>query len=105
MATLNANALTNLNRTKAELDIPLANTDFDDQVIQYINAISDVIEADTNRNFTTQNYVHRFSGTGINLLVSKQFPITAINNVWVSQSYDFSVAEAVTTYTFLDDVF
>jgi len=105
MATLNANALTVLDRTKAELDIPLANTDFDDQVIQYINAVSDVIEEHTNRTFNSAAYSHRFTGRGHNWLVAKEFPVTAITDVWVSQTYDFSTAELATTYTFQDDVF
>jgi hypothetical protein len=105
MATLNANALTTLDRTKAELDIPLANTDFDDQVIQYINSVSDVIEEVSNRTFNSASYSHRFTGRGMNWLVAKEFPVTAITDVWVSQTYDFSTAELASTYTFQDDVF
>lgn len=105
MATLNANALTALDRTKAELDIPLANTDFDDQVIQYINAVSDVIEEASNREFSSQTRTERYTGRGINFLVAKQFPITSVTSVYVDQTYAFVTPEAVSTYTFQDDVF
>lgn len=105
MATLNPNALTDLARTKEELDIPTANTDFDDQIIQYINAVSDVIEKSTNRSFHSATYTHRFTGRGINWLVAKQFPITSITDVWVSQIYDFGTPLAATEYTSQDDVF
>jgi hypothetical protein len=105
MATLNANALTSLDRTKIDLDIELADTTFDDQIINYINAVSDVIEESSNREFTSQTRTERYSGEGHNFLVSKQFPITAINNVWVDQTYAFATPEAASTYTFQDDVF
>lgn len=105
MATLNANALTTLARTKEELDIPTANTDFDDQIIQYINAVSDVIEKTTNRSFQSTTYTHRFTGRGINWIVAKEFPITSITDVWVDQTYAFATPLAATDYFIQDEAF
>lgn len=105
MAVLNANALTDLTRTKAELSIPTTVLDHDDQVIQYINAVSDILEEVCNRKFINQNYTHRFTGRGINWLVAKEFPVTAINNIWVDGTYAFAAPLAATDYYLQDEVF
>lgn len=103
--SLNANALTALDRTKAELDIDLADTAQDDQIAQYINTASDQIEKICNRVFVQQSYVERFTGMGINWLVTRQFPIISITNIWVDPTYAFAAPLASTTYQIIEAMF
>ena len=108
MATLNANALVGLDRTKEELDIILSNSDYDDQVIQYINVVSDAIELDTNRIFRQQVYTHRFTGNNKHYITLKQFPATVLTSVHVDRNWGFGASSEVPSPTetdILDEVF
>lgn len=95
--SLNANALVSLARTKAELDI--SSTDFDDQISQYINIVSDHIELECNRIFREQTYTHQITGNGTKYLPLKQFPVTALTSVKVDSDWTFAASSALNTST------
>jgi hypothetical protein len=90
MATLNANALVQLDRTKGELDIVLTDTEFDDQVIQYINVASDNLELLCNRIFHQDTYIHRLTGKGDKYVLFEQFPVTTLTSVSQDDQWKFT---------------
>ena len=102
MATLNANALTTLARAKEELDITDEDTDFDDQIINYINTASDELELLCNRTFRQQSYVHRLSGNGKPFIAFREFPVTVLTEVLVDKGWLFAANSDVPVPTQAD---
>ena len=100
MATLNANALTTLARCKTDLDI--SNTSVDDQIIQYINTVSDSIEQITNRKFYLTAYTHRLSGNGKQFIALLQFPATILTTVAVDRNWVFGASTELPVGTEVD---
>ena len=73
--TLNDNALTLLATAKDHLDLPAANTDYDDRVSRMLNQASSLIESHTKRILVTQEHTEFYDGRRNNRLITNQFPI------------------------------
>lgn len=87
--TLNLNALCTLAQAKDFLDIPSANTSYDNKLTMYINAASELIENHCDRKFMFNTYSVRRDGRRSDRIVLPQYPVIEIIDVWDSITWDF----------------
>jgi hypothetical protein len=76
--TLNANALVDLNSTKLYLQIPLLEITQDEQVRDFINEVSSLVERYCRRKFIQETITERYNGTRIAEILLNHWPVTAI---------------------------
>lgn len=87
MATLRANALTTLQRAKDFMGI--ASDRYDTILTMLINHVSDFMESYCGRTFKTQSISNEeYDGKGTNVIVLKQFPVTAFSSLQYRDSDD-----------------
>lgn len=103
---LNSNAILTLDQAKTHLDIPLANTQYNDRVEQFINSVSDHIEYLTGRKLKQATYTHQFTGQGTPFLVLREYPVTSIAAIHVDAGWTFGVGSLVSAsdYAILKEV-
>ncbi len=80
-ATLNANALIDLDPAKIYLTIPLAETSQDELIRDFINEVSSLIEQYCRRKFREQTITELYNGARIYEIMLNQYPVTAIVEV------------------------
>jgi len=90
-ATLNANALVDLDPTKIYLNIPLAETSQDDLIRDFINEASSLIESYCNRKFREQTITELRNGGRTYEIVLNQWPVSSITSVHEDSSRVFGV--------------
>jgi uncharacterized phiE125 gp8 family phage protein len=98
---LNANALVTLALAKKFLKIPALDITQDDMVELFINAASDLFEAETDRKLKFQNHTEIFDGKKTNIILLGEWPVTAIASVQTDPSGKFDGSETTvdsTTY-------
>lgn len=87
----NPNALVTLDQVKLQLDIPLANTSYDDLLEGFIDATSDHFENYTNRYLKQRTGLEQYSnGDGKAELLMHQWPITKPSEVWIDSTSQFT---------------
>jgi len=94
-ATLNANALVDLDITKNYLGIPLAETSQDELVRDFINESSSLVESYCNRLFREKTVTERFNGARTNEIILKQWPVTSVTSVHIDSARLFPVGSLV----------
>lgn len=86
---LNANALTTLALAKTFLKIPALDVTQDAMVELCINASSQYIEGATDRKLKSQSYTELRHGRQNNILLLRQYPITAISELMIDSAGEF----------------
>ena len=89
--SLNTNALTTLENLKLALEIPSANTDFNDILTLYINSISEFLEKQTNNFFIEQTVSNEiYNGQGSYELILKKSLVKSVTSLeyrsWLGNS-------------------
>jgi uncharacterized phiE125 gp8 family phage protein len=92
---LNANALVTLAQGKTYLKIPALDLTQDSMVEFFINASSDYIESETDRMLKSQSHTEYHDGKKSNILVLREFPVTAIASVKLDNTGKFSGSETL----------
>jgi uncharacterized phiE125 gp8 family phage protein len=87
---LNANALVDLATAKTYLKIPIGETSQDALVEIYINAASEEIERECDRSFKSQSHTETRHGRKQNILLLKQWPVTAIASLRIDNDSTFT---------------
>jgi uncharacterized phiE125 gp8 family phage protein len=82
-ATLNANALVELDSLKGYVKVPLAETSLDELLRDFINEASSLIENYCNRKFRQLTYTQYLNGARTTELLLGQWPVSAINNLYI----------------------
>lgn len=103
---LNSNALTTLALAKAYLKIPTLETSQDAMVELFINAASEMLEKETDRVLKQRvGIVEYQDGRKQNIIVLKQFPVTAISEVKIDSESNFAADTLVdpADYEITDD--
>jgi len=103
---LNANALVTLALAKSYLKIPALETSQDSIVEFFINAASDYIESEIDRKIKSQTITEYQHGRASNILVLKQYPVTAISSFATDSAGKFTGSETIVDpaeYTIGDD--
>lgn len=82
---VNANALTTLAMARTYLKVPTATVDaaLDTMIEFFINASSEYIEKETDRKLKSQSITELQHGRKSNLLLLKQWPVTAITSLHI----------------------
>jgi hypothetical protein len=97
---LNANALTTLDRCKAQLEIPLADTSQDFLLEIYINSASNMIPRYCNRNFVETVRTDLLDGTGKSEILLPGRPAHAPTSCRVDSSRVFDAETELAAGTF-----
>lgn len=92
---LNANALVTLALTKKWLKIPVGETSMDDMVELLINSFSQEVESKTSRKLKSQTVTDYKHGRGTNIVLLKEWPVTAITSIHIDADAVFGVDELV----------
>jgi hypothetical protein len=103
---LNANALTTLAIAKKWIKIPTTVTDQDDVVEILINGFSQEIEALAQRKLKSQSVTEIKHGRGTNLILFREWPVTAISELRIDGGSLFTDPATVidpADYTLADD--
>jgi len=103
---LNSNALTTLVTAKAWLPIPISETSMDSIVELCINAASERIEREVDRKLASQSFIEYHHGTGQNVILCRQWPVTAVSEVKFDSTGSFSDPSTIvdtSRYTVGDD--
>lgn len=103
---LRANALVTLDMAKNYLKIPLATITSDDDIKLFINAASDFLVRECQRNFITQAYTEVRSGRKNNIMLLNQWPVLTITSLKIDDSSQFTdptTVIAATDYTIADE--
>lgn len=101
---LNANALTTLAKAKAHCGVLPNQTVSDTKLEMFINAASAEIETYCDRKFVSQTETEYLHGRNQNMVIPKQWPITAITGLWVDGERQFgSGTEISNTEYFIED--
>lgn len=90
---LNANALVTLALAKSFLKIPTSETSKDALVEFFINAASDYIETETDRKLKSQAITEYQHGRYTNLILLKQYPVTAISGLYFDSTGKYTGSE------------
>lgn len=90
--SLNANALTTVARVKIHLRMKPDETINDALLELYVNAASERIAAWCNRVFISTTYTELHSGRRTNYLMPEQYPVTAISELRIDNSRDWTNA-------------
>lgn len=88
--SLRTNALLDLETVKRWLQVPTADTTQDDILKECINDASDIIEQRTSRKLKSQSVTEYHTGRNQNRLLFKQWPATAIAEVWIDNDSVFT---------------
>lgn len=93
---LNANALTTVENVRLQLEIPLASVDADltAKLENLINAASQAIENFTKRKLVQSIHTEFGDGDRSTLYVTRQWPITQVNELWIDGSSEFTDTSA-----------
>lgn len=105
---LNANALTSVDNVRILLDIALGDLDADltAKLEKLINAASNAIEAFTRRSLKQITHTEFSDGDRSTLLITREWPITQIDELWIDNSSEFSDTSAkldTDQYAIVDD--
>ncbi len=103
---LNANALTTLAMAKSHLGVTAGDTTQDARVELFINAASQVIETYCDRKFHSQTFTEFQHGRRSNMILLKQYPVTAIASVRIDRDHVFTDSNTLleaTEYSITDD--
>ncbi len=103
---LRPNVLVTLDMAKNYLKIPIATTTSDDDIKLFINAASDFLVRECQRNFITQTYTEVRSGRKNNIMLLRQWPVLSITSLKIDSDGQFTNANTViptTEYTIADD--
>ena len=92
---LNANALVTLAQGKTYLKIPVLDLTQDSMVEFFINAASDYIESETDRKLKSQSQTEYHDGKKSNILVLREFPVTAIASLKFDYTGKFTGNETI----------
>lgn len=87
---LRSNALLDLPTVKRWLQVATADTSQDDILNECINDASGVIEQRTSRLLKSQSVTEYHNGRNANRLLFKQWPVTAVAEVWIDSSSEFT---------------
>lgn len=98
--SLNANALVTLALAKNWLKIPMLETSQDTLVEMMINGFSQEAESLCNRKLTNQSITEYKHGRGTNLILLKEWPVTAIASVTIDASGQFTTADPLDAQDF-----
>lgn len=104
--SLNPNALVTLSMAKSHLDIKQDYVLEDTRLEFFVNAASERVASYCNRIFQQATYTELHSGRRQNELLPRQFPITAITSVVISQSRNWTEPQSLvdsTRYVIADE--
>lgn len=93
--TLNTEiALTTVDRAKQHLNIPDADTDYDDILTRFINEASQRLEKMTGRRLKARDYSgsnpEHHDGRMQNRLLAREWPINSVTELWFDSSSEFT---------------
>lgn len=83
-------ALASLADVKQQLDIPTSDTKQDSRLTLYINAATQAIETYCGRSFDVATRTEYHDGDLSNAILSKQWPIISISELWVDPTRAFT---------------
>ena len=89
---LNPNALTSVENVRIQLDITLGDLDADltIKLEKLINSASSAIESFTRRNLKQNTHTEFADGDRSTLLITREWPITQIDELWIDNSSEFT---------------
>lgn len=88
-------ALTTLEKAKVHLQIPSSRTENDAKIEQFINAASRFCETYCDRKFVEQTYTEYFSGRRHDVIMPRQWPISSVTSLKISQTRNWADAQAL----------
>ena len=88
MTVVNSIGIVTVAEIKEALE--LSGTKDDERIAGYINRVTAIIEKYVNRDLTKATYIEEYSGTGSNIIILKNYPVTDLASVEYMNNADYS---------------